>query len=69
MKLIIAATLLLVSVEAEAAKCKTLRLPSGERFSSCGRIPRVVSPYADVYVGGGWVVGGDRYSNRKGSGY
>jgi hypothetical protein len=25
--------------------------------------------YGDSYVGGGWVIGGDRYSQRKGQGY
>jgi len=44
-------------------------LPSGERFASCGRVPRVISPYGDFYVGRGWVISGDRYSQRKGSGY
>ena len=60
---------ILTATAAEAKKCKTLRLPSGERFTSCGRLPRVVSPYGDIYVGGGWLLGGDRYSQRKGSGY
>ena len=59
----------LTATAAEAKKCKTLRLPSGERFASCGRVPRVISRYGDVYVGRGWVIGGDRYSQRKGSGY
>lgn len=54
---------------AEAKKCKTLRLPSGERFASCARTPRVISPYGDIYAGRGWVIGGDRYSQRKASGY
>ena len=60
---------ILTATAAEAKKCKTLRLPSGERFASCGRVPRVISPYADIYVGRGWVIGGDRYSQRKGNGY
>jgi len=59
----------LTATAAEAKKCKTLRLPSGERFTSCRRVPRVISRYGDVYVGRGWVIGGDRYSQRKGSGY
>jgi hypothetical protein len=53
----------------QTKKCKTLRLPGGERYASCGRVPRVISPYSDIYVGRGWVIGGDRYSQRKGSGY
>lgn len=65
-----AATMLTVlTVTGAEAKCKTLRLPSGERVASCGRVPRVISPYGDIYVGRGWVIGGDRYSQRKGSGY
>ena len=60
---------ILTATAAEAKKCKTLRLPSGERFAACGRTPRVINGYGDVYVGGGWVIGGDRYSQRKGSGY
>ena len=63
------ATAVLTTTAAEAKKCKTLRLPSGERFASCRRVPRVISPYGDIYVGRGWVIGGDRYSQRKGSGY
>ncbi|HET6926703.1 MAG TPA: hypothetical protein VFI48_07615 [Hyphomicrobiaceae bacterium] len=59
----------LTATAAEAKKCKILRLPSGERFASCGRVPRVISPYGDIYVGRGFVIGGDRYSQRKGSGY
>jgi hypothetical protein len=68
---LLAATMLaiLTATAAEAKKCKTLRLPSGERFASCGRVPRVISPYGDIYVGRGWLIGGDRYSQRKGSGY
>ena len=68
---LLAATILTIptATAAEAKKCKILRLPSGERFASCGRVPRVISPYGDVYVGRGWVIGGDRYSQRKGSGY
>ena len=67
---LVAATMLTVLTATGAeAKCKTLRLPSGERFASCGRVPRVISPYGDIYVGRGWVIGGDRYSQRKGSGY
>jgi hypothetical protein len=68
---LLAATMLtmLTATAAEAKKCKTLRLPSGERFASCGRVPRVISPHGDVYVDRGWVIGGDRYSQRKGSGY
>ena len=67
---LVAATMLPVpTATGAAAKCKTLRLPSGERFASCGRVPRVISPYGDIYVGRGWVFGGDRYSQRKGSGY
>jgi hypothetical protein len=67
----LATTLLtiLTATAADAKKCKTLRLPSGERVASCGRVPRVISRYDDVYVGRGWVIGGDRYSQRKGSGY
>ena len=67
---LVAATMLTVLTATGAeAKCKTLRLPSGERFASCGRVPRVISPYGDIYVGRGWVIGGNRYSQRKGSGY
>jgi hypothetical protein len=68
---LLAATVLtiLTATAAEAKKCKTLRLPSGERFASCGRAPRVISPDGDIYVGRGWVIGGDRYSQRKASGY
>ena len=68
---LVATTMLtiLTATAAEAKKCKTLRLPSGERFASCGRAPRVINPHADIYVGRGWVIGGDRYSQRKGSGY
>jgi hypothetical protein len=67
---LLAATMLtLTATAAEVKKCKTLRLPSGERFASCGRVPRVINPYGDIYVGRGWVIGGDRYSERKGSGY
>ena len=68
---LLAATMLtiLTTTAAEAKKCKTLRLPNGERFASCGRVPRAISPYGDIYVGRGWVIGGDRYSQRKGSGY
>ena len=67
---LVAATMLTVLTATGAeAKCKTLRLPSGERFASCGRVPRVISPYGDIYVGRGWVIGGERYSQRKGSGY
>jgi hypothetical protein len=68
---LLAATMLtmLTATAAEAKKCKTLRLPSGERFAACGRVSRVINAYGDVYVGGGWVIGGDRYSQRKGSGY
>ena len=67
---LVAATMLTVLTATGAeAKCKTLRLPSGERFASCGRVPRVISHYGDIYVGRGWVIGGDRYSQRKGSGY
>ena len=70
---LLAATMLTIltatAAEAKAKKCKTLRLPSGERFASCGRVPRVISPHGDIYVGRGWVIGGDRYSQRKGSGY
>jgi hypothetical protein len=67
---LVATTILTVlSATGAEAKCKTLRLPSGERSVSCGRVPRVVSPYGDIYVGRGWVIGGDRYSQRKGSGY
>ena len=67
---LVAATMLTVLTATGAeAKCKTLRLPIGERFASCVRVPRVISPYGDIYVGRGWVVGGDRYSQRKGSGY
>jgi hypothetical protein len=70
---LLAATMLTIltvtAAEAKAKKCKTLRLPSGERFASCGRVPRVVGPYGDIYVGRGWVIGGDRFSQRKGSGY
>ena len=70
---LLAATMLTIltttAAEAKAKKCKTLRLPGGERFASCGRVPRVISPYGDIYVGRGWVIGGDRYSQRKGSGY
>jgi len=60
---------ILTATAAEAKKCKILRLPSGERFASCRRVPRVISPHGDIYVGRGWVIGGDRYSQRKGSGY
>ena len=68
--LVLLATMLTVLTATGAeAKCKTLRLPSGERFASCRRVPRVISPYGDIYVGRGWVIGGDRYSQRKGSGY
>ena len=70
---LLAATMLTIltaaAAEAKAKKCKTLRLPSGERFTSCGRVPRVISPYGDIYLDHGWVIGGDRYSQRKGSGY
>jgi hypothetical protein len=67
---LVATTMLTVlTATGTEAKCKTLRLPSGERFASCGRVPRVISPYGDIYVGRGWVIGGDRYSQRKGSGY
>ena len=59
----------LAATAAEARTCKTLRLPSGERFVSCARAPRVVSPYGDIYAGRGWAIGGDRYSQRKASGY
>ena len=65
---LLVATMLTATV-AEAKKCKTLRLPSGERFASCGRVPRVISPHGDINIGRGWVIGGDRYSQRKGSGY
>ena len=64
-----ATTLTILTATAEAKKCKTLRLPGGERSASCGRVPRVISPQGDIYVGRGWVIGGDRYSQRKGSGY
>ena len=66
-----AATMLaiLTATVAEAKRCKSLRLPSGERFASCGRVPHVISPHGDIHVGRGWVIGGDRYSQRKGSGY
>jgi hypothetical protein len=60
---------ILSATPVDAKKCKTLRLPSGERVASCGRVPRVISPYDDIYLGRGWVIGGDRYSQRKGSGY
>jgi hypothetical protein len=67
---LVAATMLTVMTATVAeAKCKTLRLPSGERFASCKRVPRVINPYGDIYVGRGWVIGSDRYSQRKGSGY
>jgi hypothetical protein len=68
---LVATTMLtiLTATAAEAKKCKTLRLPSGERFASCGRVPRAINPHADLYVGRGWVIGGDRYSQRKGDGY
>ena len=46
---LVAATMLTVLTATGAeAKCKTLRLPSGERFASCGRVPRVISPYGDI---------------------
>jgi hypothetical protein len=67
---LLAATMLtILSATAAEAKCKTLGLPSGERFAACRRVSRVINAYGDVYVGGGWVIGGDRYSQRKGSGY
>lgn len=61
--------MILTATTAEAKKCKTLRLPSGQRFAACERVPRVISPNGDINLGSGWVSGGDRYSQRKGSGY
>ena len=68
--ILLAATMLtMLTSAAEAKKCKSLRLPSGERFVAGRGVPRVISPHGDIYVGRGWVIGGDRYSQRKASGY